>query len=636
MKGIILNTIGVALAIIITSSAIAQTNYNYPRFEEVVNTYFTSYATENIVSMQRPRFVKKPEGWFVQQVNRTPPEKVGREELFWSRKKGKYLSIKHPARKESAVNEDLKAEYLTPYLIRYNAIHPYCGYIGWDDDVIRDFGSAPTLSDSLLYGLGRAYSNKATDLLSDRAFFANNAATYKMKAGKNALNKEQLNNYLHYHRLAVKTYNRLQQQNHDFSTIVGKINIKRSNEFLTAYLDLSMVQNEAAARKVLEEGLYNEFYINLGKNYLESCAPNAILFTNGDNDTFPLLYVQAMLGFRTDVLVVNTSMLSLPRYVNHLRDKVLDAAPLPISFTKEQYQQGTRGYALLMPEKATSSDTPTLQSMMAFLAMDSSYIINNEQKLYYIPTSEFTLNTDGAPLHWTIKSRYLTRGQFLMLDIIAQCAWERPVYFATSSADNMLLGLNNYLQQEGMAYRLVTSPQKKSYASAYVGAVNTDIMYTNLMEKFQWTGAIDTRTRLQAVQQAPIVNYRYTLAELATALIEANDEERAKAVLKKCLETFPASIKYSQEMYWIAEAFYRVNDMREANNIAERMLLNNGTKVYQLIEEHPRQLPDEVMNIMRLLMQLQQLTEKYQQTDLAKRFEQQLEQMSAAIQKAYE
>ena len=119
--------------------------------------------------------------------------------------------------------------------------------------------------------------------------------------------------------------------NPNFETIVGSIHTKWSNEHMSAFLNLRVYQNEEVAKQELRDDLYDSFIIDVAKNYLMSCEKDAILFTNGDNDTYPLHYVQEQLGFRKDVLIINCTLLGSTRHINSYKDKLNEAIPMPSS-----------------------------------------------------------------------------------------------------------------------------------------------------------------------------------------------------------------------------------------------------------------------------------------------------------------
>ena len=230
------------------------------------------------------------------------------------------------------------------------------------------------------------------------------------------------------------------------------------------------------------------------KAYLDSCAPNAILFTMGDNDTFPIWYAQEVEGYRTDVRNCNLSLLSAGWYVDQMKRKAYESAPLPIDFTWEQYRDGRRDVVVI------GSDDTKPVALKDFLKEVKSASHNVGQVIMTDFGNRFYIDVDRkhvietgtvvGPDTASIVDRilftykpddkkagdayYLTRSDLMVLEMVANSNWDRPLYFASSTLRSF--GFDEYLQNEGFAYRLV--PVKKNCTS------NSDILYNNIMQKF--------------------------------------------------------------------------------------------------------------------------------------------------------
>ena len=181
-----------------------------------------------------------------------------------------------------------------------------------------------------MYALARCYNNYSFNLLN------NNTGTlikeqFDLANTKNCLSEEQLKKYRYYAHKSIEKFNEVHEINPNFETILGSIHTKWSSEHMSAWLNLRVYQNEEEATKEIRDDLYDPLIIDVAKNYLMSCEKDAILFTNGNNDTYPLHYVQEQLGFRKDVLIVNMSLLGVTRHINSYKDKVNEAIPIPSS-----------------------------------------------------------------------------------------------------------------------------------------------------------------------------------------------------------------------------------------------------------------------------------------------------------------
>ncbi len=240
-------------------------------------------------------------------------------------------------------------------------------------------------------------------------------------------------------------------------------------------------------------------------NYLQSCAPNAILFTNGDNDTFPLWYAQEVEGIRTDVRVFNLSLLQTDWYINQMRRAAYQSMPVPFTIPEEKYQA-----SLLEVVYLTGQDAKPLDCKKAidFIISDDPNnkmdnggelidILNNKSLYVNVDSLKVMRNKvisvkDTARLakriSWELGGRgYITKNDLMVLDLVAHNDWKRPIYFAVTTGDDAYVGLKKYFQLEGLAYRFVPIKQTEN-EEAQGGRVNTDLMYDNIMNKFLWGG----------------------------------------------------------------------------------------------------------------------------------------------------
>lgn len=325
----------------------------------------------------------------------------------------------------------------------------------------------------------------------------------------------------------------------------------------------------------------------IAKNYLDSCAPNAILFTLGDNDTFPLWYAQEVEGYRTDVRVCNLSLLSTSWYVDQMKRKAYNSDPLPISMTWDQYKDGTRDVLYLGPAGNQFVDLNAIvdyikdpqfdnQRHLLFLSSDNGYRSNGRP----IPAS-FSLKVDKAKvlangtvrpedadqivdkLEWNMNTsgvNPLAKAYIIMMDILANNNWERPIYYASTTGSEAYLGLEDYFQLEGFAYRLVPirTPRNSYYD---VGRVDTDILYDKLMNVFNdhsrtdrvnnpnaakkeaypylWGGFNDPKVYHSEDNARMVSLIRKLYSRLGEKLIAEGNKAKAEKVLDKGNEILP-------------------------------------------------------------------------------------------------
>ncbi|MDM8002326.1 MAG: DUF2723 domain-containing protein [Bacteroidota bacterium] len=302
-------------------------------------------------------------------------------------------------------------------------------------------------------------------------------------------------------------------------------------------------------------------------NYLNTCAPNAIIFTGGDNDTFPLWYAQEVEGVRTDVRVCNLMLLNTDWYIDQMKYKAYTSEPLPISLPKELYYDGVNNQ-LAVFERV--KEPATAKEVMKFITSgsDVSKLKIYGEDLWYIPTRTIRIPVDSAKvlangtvrpedadkivpyIDINLKGSWIMKNQLLVLDILANNNWDRPIYFVAGQTEDAL-GLEEYFQLEGLAYRLV--PVKGVNKSWFeYGRIDTDILYDNLMNKFSWRGASDPDVFIDYYHKRTltVVRARLNHARLARELAAQGDTVRAAKVIDRCLELFPVS-KLGYDFYFV-------------------------------------------------------------------------------------
>ncbi|MHA4742260.1 glycosyltransferase family 117 protein [Dyadobacter sp. MSC1_007] len=329
--------------------------------------------------------------------------------------------------------------------------------------------------------------------------------------------------------------------------------------------------------------------VDFAKNLLNSCAPNAILFTGGDNDTFPLWYVQEVEGFRTDVRVCNLSLLGTDWYIDQMKRKTYESEALPISLDKNNYAFGKndivpfyeipavkaginlKEYLGLVKQEnkaiqvpLTSGDmTSILPSSVLFLPVNAEAV----KKMNIIKADLVPFVSDS--ISWTIGKGDLYKSDLIMLDIIASNDWKRPIYFSSTLGGSSYLNLKEFMQLEGYAYRLL--PVKVPGASD--GYVNADVMYNNLMTKMFWRELDNPKTYYDNTYLgSPVATARIAFLRLTGQLIADGRKDEAKKAIEKSLATMPdKSIPYDQFSANFIGPLFDLGENKKALEIAETM-----------------------------------------------------------------
>ena len=294
-------------------------------------------------------------------------------------------------------------------------------------------------------------------------------------------------------------------------------------------------------------------------NFLESCAPNAIIFTYGDNDTYPLWYAQEVENIRTDVRVVNLSLIAVDWYIDQLRRKVNDSAPIRMTVPKDAYRGKLRN---TVPYYNTSGQDREMsaEELLTFIGEEHQLSGQGGRVIEsYMPTRNVYLSVDNqrmlemgaiSPSDTNLVSKipidlkgknYLIKDELAILDVIASNIADRPVYFAVTCRPEKMFGLDDYMQLEGLGLRIV--PVKtKSEEGLYVygnGRVSTDILYDNVMTKFKW-GGFDTHDTYVDRSYGPSVqSHRVIMMRTARQLIREGKKDKAINLLEKYFEAFP-------------------------------------------------------------------------------------------------
>ncbi len=346
--------------------------------------------------------------------------------------------------------------------------------------------------------------------------------------------------------------------------------------------------------------------IAMAINYLESLQPNAIIFTNGDNDTFPLWYAQEVEGIRTDVRVVNLSLLNTDWYIDQMKRKAYLSDPVPLTIPEPKYRQGTRDVMYVDPNRETKGFMPVAEALKVALD-ESKFIDNGRNKIAYVPSYKLSLKVDEAAteqfrqymhegdslvnelrfelLDGRGKPRgFITKANLAVLDLLNNMDWNRPVYFAVTTGGDAYMGLEAYFQLEGLAYRLTPIKHKKSENPNLDGGVGTDVMYNNMMNKFQW-GNMDTKEiYMDENNRRMTTNLRLQFSHLAQQLIDEGKMDSAKAVINKSLSVMPErNVPYEQPqiMWQVVNQLYDAGDNEKGVELTKRLVeLNNQSLDY--------------------------------------------------------
>jgi len=294
-------------------------------------------------------------------------------------------------------------------------------------------------------------------------------------------------------------------------------------------------------------------------NFLNSLAENAIIFTYGDNDTYPLWYAQEVEGIRTDVRVVNLSLIAVDWYIDLLRRKVNKSEAIKLTIPSEKMRGDKRNQIPIRPNKNAMG----VQQLLAYVAEDhpvplqggGEFATDFPAEVVVIPVTEQAARQhnliDDLPdsvrlnrVDINVANKqppYIQKDDLAVIDILGSNLWERPIYFAVTVPQAKLLGLRDYMRLEGLALRLTPfkSRSETQYGPMGAGRVDVDRVYRNITEKYNF-GNFDTKDLFVDPSYTPSVqSMQFVMVRTMNSLQEQGDNERAGELARLYFEAFP-------------------------------------------------------------------------------------------------
>jgi len=397
---------------------------------------------------------------------------------------------------------------------------------------------------------------------------------------------------------------------------------------------------------------------DFGMNYLRGCEPNSILFSMGDNDTFPLWYAQEVEGFRTDVRVTNLSYLQTDWYVDQMRRQAYDSPPLPIEWTEDQYQ-GSRGQSAYVLSKRdiervisrelqgenklariNFSDYYDTKAYKDTLSLDEAMDILKKEN--YTPHNPFgidkgvilpgsvlktplnTLAIDWKALGTQPRNEFvfnlgddkgaLYRQEIMIMEMINNISkddWKRPIYYAVTIGQPPL-NLDRQGMLEGINYRIVPGVIDST-------GVNTEVMFDNMVNKYKWGGIENPNVYLDENNIRMCRSFRLMFSYLITALIDKGQNDKALAALDRCIEAIPGNtVPRGGESVIFADAYYQLGQPEKAQKIIDEILYRCEGNLQWYASMKQMNMISCTSNIREMLSVETQILDVYQRFDKEK------------------
>ncbi|MEO7989452.1 MAG: DUF2723 domain-containing protein [Chryseolinea sp.] len=390
------------------------------------------------------------------------------------------------------------------------------------------------------------------------------------------------------------------------------------------------------------------FSVDSAINYLQSCAPNAILFTGGDNDTFPLWYAQEVEGVRTDVRVVVLSYYNTDWYIDQSTRKAYSSEPFAYTLTSDNYKQsGLNDYLPYYAESGIKQ-----MDLRKFLELVKA---NNKSLLHpgyggtrnMLPAKDIVLPIDVEKIkqlnivpkgmdslivpemHLRVKGNGLEKKDLALLDVLATSDWSRPLYVNQTSLSQFNVDLSRYIVQEGNAYRILPILNPRPFNQLEL--VNTEVSFENMMKKFQFRNLDDPKVYYNQDYRNFVLNHRSSFNALAEFLILEGDTAKAREVLLACLSKMPdVAVRYDYTTSQSVALLLEVGEKEKAIEIATIMgqRADELAAYYTSKSDYGRELQVNVI----ILGELQRTLYKYGEADLAKNFEEKYEKYAGPMQ----
>jgi hypothetical protein len=481
--------------------------------------------------------LKREEGYFISVFNAQNPEE--KEELkVWDADSRALSKVTHPGLSASDPNFDKRRIFNNYYSIEngtFDALPEY-GYNGWADVSIKKLNAKKKKSDTDLYGLARAYDHlfiarRGKQVLSDGI---TDIYTYKSKGKMKLLDETSLERFIKDGNTAIAAYEKLVKRNPNFETSIGDARTKHANAVMDFHLTTRYKTDKKGIDPDLSEISYPNYMLSQAKNLLQSCPKNSVLFTFGDNDTYPLIYLQKHKNIRKDVIVINSSLLALPDYYAQFLQ--LDGLKSSHPFA---YFESEESDIILLEDISAAIDFNDLIERLDIRVI-------GEKEYSALKSTKLKLRADKCCNPISVRNEhYIFKSSLIIYDLI-NANPNRAFAFAKSAAE--YFGLSSHLKDQGMIH-LLTDEQVGLGRSVIL---DVPAAFENFTKVFSYDGIVYSNEKFQ---NRIAINYIYQISLLRRELVSKNQLDSA-AILTDLMDKITPKPKASMARVQMDLGYY--------------------------------------------------------------------------------
>ena len=566
----------------------------YPPLSEVIKVYYTA----NTAYFQYPpsiiRFEKRKTGWFMARYDGLDFSKAVENVMVWSAKDAKFKMLGGAL--DERGQKILRARQQVAEEQYYN-ICPLFGYAEAANDLIQLLEKTKDLHPQELECLARAYSRLSAGIIAPNQFGAA-FQPYDSLFNANAYSTTEINRAIELSEKAMAIYAQLESIAPDYPTPAGSAAMKQWNEALSTAFALRMVQHPQEGEKLLKKELYNSVIIANAKNFLSSCGQGAILFTWGDNDSYPLLYVQDKFQFRTDVTIINLSLANMGRYIYYLGSLLPEEKRISTTLDINAYKlDESESFAV----QNNPGPLDFKQYLETYKANSKQYQENkNGVKYSILPAYRLLVKASPDSVIFAMQSPYTIKSEFYMFDVIASNIDKRPIHFSPSIPSSATAFFSEHLIVSGLSNRFIAKKAGKL-------AVDLPFSKALITQKMEYV--------LPAVADRYKIEYKSISAQMgmlffqvATAMQKAGQQDSIAPFLQFMHQKMPFD-QFQYDQYHLY--FHQLCMLIKAPELAKKHLRAYGNELGQTVqrlEADPRLHPDEKAQIIQSLkIQIQTL-----------------------------